>query len=101
LLTLLLHAWVRVTIKLSVLYYAVLIRSRKNPELEQSDVAGMEGGSISRNFPFMRTALAITDPTKFDLITTRNSLTHKNTRVISGFRRGVNEICARLGLYAA
>jgi hypothetical protein len=50
LLTLLLHTWVRVTIKLSILYYAVLVTSRKNPELNQSDVAGMEGGSISRSF---------------------------------------------------
>jgi uncharacterized protein YcbK (DUF882 family) len=69
--------------------------------LEQSDVAGIEGGSISRSFPLMRTTIAIMDLTKFDLITTINSLTHKHTRVISGFRRGVKEICALLRFYAA
>ena len=50
LLTLLLHALVRVTVKLPLLCYAILVTSRKNPELEQSDVAGIEGGSISRSF---------------------------------------------------
>jgi hypothetical protein len=50
LLTLLLHAWVRVTIKLSIIYYVILVTSRKNPELEQNDVAGIERGSILRSF---------------------------------------------------
>jgi hypothetical protein len=57
-------------------YY--MMQSRKNPELEQSDVVGMEGGSISRSFPLMRITMAITDPTKFDLITTR---THASATV--------------------
>jgi hypothetical protein len=75
--------------------------SEKIPNWNKATLQGWREEVFHAFFPLMRTTMAITDPTKFDLIRTRNFLTHKHTRVISSFRRRVNEICALLGCYAA